>query len=290
MKNMKEAEMLTGISAQNIRYYEKQGLLKPERNEKNSYREYDEEDINRLKMIKLFRKIGMPVSEIRCLLEGDIALKDAVEKQEKRLKSQRNEVNDALGFCKKIKENQLADMQVDDYLEQVAEAEKKGSVFMQFVNDYKEIIVSESVREFSFMPDTRCDTAEEFAEELLKYAAENKLSLIISKKSMSPHFFLNGAEYRAYRTSSRYGIVIHCELCSPKDYMPNRMSVKKYKKYRIISVIALPLLVFLATNLHVFIQLDFHEPSSWLTIFVIVVLFAADLSFLYYSYGKNFKG
>ena len=29
MKNIKEAEVLTGISRQNIRYYEKMGLLNP---------------------------------------------------------------------------------------------------------------------------------------------------------------------------------------------------------------------------------------------------------------------
>ena len=31
MKNIKEAEELTGISRQNIRYYEKMGLLNPKR-------------------------------------------------------------------------------------------------------------------------------------------------------------------------------------------------------------------------------------------------------------------
>ena len=50
MKNIKEAEELTGISRQNIRYYEKMGLLNPKRDAGNGYRKYDEEDIGRLKL------------------------------------------------------------------------------------------------------------------------------------------------------------------------------------------------------------------------------------------------
>ena len=42
MKNIKEAEALTGISRQNIRYYEKMGLLNPKRDAGNGYRKYDE--------------------------------------------------------------------------------------------------------------------------------------------------------------------------------------------------------------------------------------------------------
>ena len=41
--NIKEVELLTQISKQNIRFYEKKGLLHPKRNEENSYRERSEE-------------------------------------------------------------------------------------------------------------------------------------------------------------------------------------------------------------------------------------------------------
>ena len=39
--NIKEVEKVTGISSQNIRFYEKSGLVHPDRNEENGYREYD---------------------------------------------------------------------------------------------------------------------------------------------------------------------------------------------------------------------------------------------------------
>lgn len=290
MKNIKEAEQLTGISSQNIRYYEKQGLLCPARNEENSYREYSDNDIERLKLIRLFRKLGMPIEELRRLLNGEIDLRSAVEMQEKRLESQRNELNNALDFCKKIHEAQLADFGVDRYLQQMEEDERSGSVFMQFINDYKEIVRSEAVREFSFMPDTRCDTPDEFEEALLKYAAENKARISFSRKGMSPDFFMDGVEYHAYRTSGRYGIVVHCEMKHPEDYIPKGMSSKKYRLYRILSVAALPLLLFLISNLYLFRELDFGEPFTWLMILFIGVLFVSDLFFIYYCYGKNFRG
>lgn len=290
MKNIKEAEQLTGISSQNIRYYEKQGLLCPARNEENSYREYSDNDIERLKLIRLFRKLGMPIEELRRLLNGEVDLRSAVEMQEKRLESQRNELNNALDFCKKIHEAQLADFGVDRYLQQMEEDERSGSVFMQFINDYKEIVRSEAVREFSFMPDTRCDTPDEFEEALLKYAAENKARISFSRKGMSPDFFMDGVEYHAYRTSGRYGIVVHCEMKHPEDYVPKGMSSQKYRLYRILSVAALPLLLLLISSLHLFRELDFSKPSTWLMILFIGVLFVSDLFFIYYCYGKNFRG
>ena len=54
MKNIKEAEAESGINKQNIRYYEKMCLLRPDRITINGYRKYSEEDIRRLKFIYLF--------------------------------------------------------------------------------------------------------------------------------------------------------------------------------------------------------------------------------------------
>ena len=81
MKSIKEAEQITGITTQNIRYYEKQKLLTPKRNHGNSYREYSDEDINRLKMIRLFRSLDMPIGDIRRMFDGDVSLEDTIQLQ-----------------------------------------------------------------------------------------------------------------------------------------------------------------------------------------------------------------
>ena len=67
MLNIKEVEKLTNITKQNIRYYERQGLIFPKRNPENDYREYSEQDIRQLKIIKILRKLDMPIEEIRRL-------------------------------------------------------------------------------------------------------------------------------------------------------------------------------------------------------------------------------
>ena len=70
MVTIKEAELLTGITRQNIRYYEKMGLIHPSREKENQYRKYNKDDIRRLKLIYMFRKLDMPLEEIQQILDG----------------------------------------------------------------------------------------------------------------------------------------------------------------------------------------------------------------------------
>lgn len=46
-----QAAQLTGLTISNIRFYERKGLLEPERNDQSKYRNYSEQDIRRLKQI-----------------------------------------------------------------------------------------------------------------------------------------------------------------------------------------------------------------------------------------------
>ena len=50
-----QAAQLTGLTISNIRFYERKGLLEPERNDQSKYRNYRERDIRRLKQIILYR-------------------------------------------------------------------------------------------------------------------------------------------------------------------------------------------------------------------------------------------
>ncbi|MDY2789521.1 MAG: MerR family transcriptional regulator, partial [Lachnospiraceae bacterium] len=47
----------------------------------NGYREYHQKEIDVLKKIKLLRKLGVPVEEIKKVLEQSISLDDCLEKQ-----------------------------------------------------------------------------------------------------------------------------------------------------------------------------------------------------------------
>lgn len=86
--NTKQVEELVGLSRQNIRYYEKEGLLAPNREKGNSYRDYSEEDIERLKMIKMLRMLDMPLKEIERVLKNEIPLQEAAAARQKELLEQ----------------------------------------------------------------------------------------------------------------------------------------------------------------------------------------------------------
>ena len=65
-----EVEALVNITKKNIRFYEEQGLLSPQRNTENGYRNYSEQDVQILRQIKLLRKLGVPIEEIGHMLTG----------------------------------------------------------------------------------------------------------------------------------------------------------------------------------------------------------------------------
>lgn len=64
-----EVAELLGISTDAIRLYEKSGLVTPLRNEKNGYRYYKGEQIQRIMGISLYRKLNVGIAEIKGMLE-----------------------------------------------------------------------------------------------------------------------------------------------------------------------------------------------------------------------------
>ena len=71
-----EVEAAVGVTKKNIRFYEEEGLISPRREPGNGYRSYSEADVERLRRIKLLRKLDVPLAEIRQMLEGECTLAD----------------------------------------------------------------------------------------------------------------------------------------------------------------------------------------------------------------------
>jgi len=62
----------TGVSAHTLRYYENYGLIKGETDKTvktNNYKQYDENLIEKIQLIKEAKEIGFTLSEIKDLLE-----------------------------------------------------------------------------------------------------------------------------------------------------------------------------------------------------------------------------
>lgn len=86
---IKEVEMLTGMTRANIRFYEKQGLLnRTIRNEYN-YRDYTEEDIRQLQRIKLLRMLEVSMEDIK-------EMKDDIPKMEQMILERLSNLNDSV--------------------------------------------------------------------------------------------------------------------------------------------------------------------------------------------------
>jgi DNA-binding transcriptional MerR regulator len=59
-----------GLSRSTLLYYDKIGLLSPCRHQKGEYRTYGPEEQERLKLICLYRKSGIPLKEIKRILDN----------------------------------------------------------------------------------------------------------------------------------------------------------------------------------------------------------------------------
>ena len=94
-----EVEAAVGVTKKNIRFYEEEGLITPSREPGNGYRSYSQADVERLRRIKLLRKLDVPLAEIRQMLEGECTLADGMTRQLERLNTRRADLNEAVGFC-----------------------------------------------------------------------------------------------------------------------------------------------------------------------------------------------
>ncbi|NIZ02082.1 Cu(I)-responsive transcriptional regulator [Thalassospira lucentensis] len=65
--NISDAATESGLAAKTIRYYEEIGLVKPGRLA-NGYRDYDEDDLHKLRFLQRARGLGFSVEDCRGLL------------------------------------------------------------------------------------------------------------------------------------------------------------------------------------------------------------------------------
>ncbi|MEO6625795.1 MAG: MerR family transcriptional regulator [Burkholderiaceae bacterium] len=67
-----KAATLSGVTAANIRFYERQGLLRPGERSSNTYRSYSDSEVHQLRFIRLCRTMDMSLEEVRTLLNLDL--------------------------------------------------------------------------------------------------------------------------------------------------------------------------------------------------------------------------
>lgn len=68
--NIAELERRTGVSRHTLRYYEKEGLLLEVARRGNNYRDYSEQSVQRVTMMRQLKELGFSLREIREILDA----------------------------------------------------------------------------------------------------------------------------------------------------------------------------------------------------------------------------
>lgn len=76
-----EAMQVTGLTKKAAYYYEVEGLVSPEKDQWNNYRDYSEEDIRKLVLISILRRLDFPMGAIRRVLINPGEIRGAMERQ-----------------------------------------------------------------------------------------------------------------------------------------------------------------------------------------------------------------
>ena len=133
---IKEVEQYLEVPRATVRFYEKEGLIRPERGG-NGYRDYSEADVERLRKIIVFRKLGMSLPDIEDVLDGAKPLSQAVEENIVNLEKQIEELKGALFVCHKLQEEkeEMETFEVEKYWNVIAEEEKRDNRFLDIAKD-----------------------------------------------------------------------------------------------------------------------------------------------------------
>ena len=127
-----EVEAAVGVTKKNIRFYEEEGLIRPGREPGNGYRSYSQADVERLRRIKLLRKLDVPLADIREMLEGQRTLAEGMSLQLERLSTRRKDLDEAIGFCTLLQQENgpLEQLDVQQTLARLTAREEQGVTFV----------------------------------------------------------------------------------------------------------------------------------------------------------------
>ncbi len=127
-----QVEELVGITKKNIRFYEDEGLLNPDRNPENGYREYSLKDVQKLQKIKLLRKLDVSLENIRLMMNGKMSFEEAMNHQISELEKKQKDGELMIQFCHKLKTeiSDLTKLNAENYLFEMQKMETEGTKFV----------------------------------------------------------------------------------------------------------------------------------------------------------------
>lgn len=116
---IKEVEDRTGLTRSNIRFYEKEKLIEPSRNDKNGYRDYSEKDVENIIKIAYLRTLEISIEDIRNIVSDKVPLAETIKKQTTAIQTQIEGLNKAKIMCERMLESgniSFDELQVEKYV------------------------------------------------------------------------------------------------------------------------------------------------------------------------------
>ena len=153
MKTVMEIAKQTGVSVRTLHHYDAIGLLKPTRVTEAGYRMYDEDALERLYLILLFREIGFPLKEIRGILDApDYDRNRVLEQQIGLLEKKKLRLDYITDLARGIKligvkyleMNGFDINKIDDYAAQAKTLYGKTEAYQQYEQKVKSRTIEES--------------------------------------------------------------------------------------------------------------------------------------------------
>ena len=245
--NIKQASKQSGVSAPNIRFYEKEGLLNPARLPGNDYRDYTEQDIRTLRFIRMLRMLDVPLPVIRSVLAGDASLGSVLREQKTALEQRAKQLEGAARFCAELarQDPSVASLDVDACLTRMEKPAVQGTFCSGWLQDYRTLAQVQHQRHFSFIPEGSINTPQEFTAALQTYAKANGMQFSLEKEGMYPEFSLDDISYKAYRNPGKYRDEICCDAVHPEQ-LDTGLPPRQEKLLRIARIVLPPVCTFAA--------------------------------------------
>ena len=99
-----EVSKLTGVSVRTLHYYDEVDLLKPTKITEAGYRLYDEDALERLQQILLFRELEFPLKDIKDIVtRSDFDKKKALDQQIELLELRKEHIENLITMCRGLK-------------------------------------------------------------------------------------------------------------------------------------------------------------------------------------------
>ena len=141
MMIVNEVSRLTGVSIRTLQYYDKIGLLPPA-----DYTEvdrlYDDETLQKLQIILLFRELEFPLKDIRRIIESPVFDREkALEQQIHILELKKEHIENLIDLARGVKKSGVKDMtdftafdtaKIDDYIAKAREYWGDTAAFKEF--------------------------------------------------------------------------------------------------------------------------------------------------------------